>query len=68
MKVIRRRLAVVSAVASILFIFLGIRAVGLTLSNYHPSTIFDRVAPWFVVALLFALSFVLMRFAERGLR
>ena len=68
MNVIRNLLVVVSAIVGILFIFLAIRAIGLTLSNYHPSTVFDRIAPWFVVAVLFGLSFVLMRFADRNLR
>ena len=68
MNVIRKLLAVVSAIVSILFIFLAIRAIGLTLSNYHASTVLDRIAPWFVVAVLFGLSFVLMRFADRNLR
>ena len=65
---IRKLLAAVSAIASILFIFLGIWAIGLTLSNYHPSTVYDRVGPWFLVAVLFGVSFVLMRFAKRSLR
>jgi hypothetical protein len=65
---IRSFLAVISAVLSIFFIFLAIRAIGLTLSNYHPSTAFDRVASWLVVAALFGLSFALMRFADRNLR
>ena len=68
MNVIRKLLAVVSATISILFIFLALGAIGRTLSNYHPSTAFDRVAPWFVVALLFGLAFVLMKFADRNLR
>ena len=65
--VIRKLLAVVSAIVSILFIFLGIWAIALTVSNYHPSTVFDRVGPWFLVAVLFGLSFALMRFAKRSL-
>jgi hypothetical protein len=68
MNAIRKLLAAVAAVVSIAFIFLALRLVGLTLSNYHPSTVFDRVAPWLVVAVLFGLSFVLMRFADRTLR
>jgi hypothetical protein len=68
MNAIRKLLAVVAAVLSIVFIFLALRLVGLTLSNYHPSTVFDRVAPWLVVAVLVGLSFVLMRFAARILR
>ena len=68
MNLIRKLLAVVAALFSILFIFLTLRLIGLTLSNYHPSTFADRVAPWLMVALLFGLSFVLMRFADRNLR
>jgi hypothetical protein len=68
MNLFRKILAVFSAVLSILMIFLGLRAIGLTLSNYHPSTVWDRVGAWFVVAVLFAVSFVLMRFADRNLR
>lgn len=52
MNAIRKLLAVVAAVLSIVFIFLALRLVGLTLSNDHPSTVFDRVAPWLVVAAL----------------
>ena len=63
----RKLLAVVSAIGSILSIFLALGAIGMTLSTYHPSTLFDRIAPWFVVAGLFGLSFVLMRFAKMNL-
>jgi hypothetical protein len=65
---IRKVLAVVSAIGSILSVFLALGLIGRTLSNYHPSTAFDRVAPWFVVAALVGLSLVLMRFADRNLR
>lgn len=68
MNAFRKLLAVVAAILSIVFIFLSLGAIGLTLSNYHPSTVFDRVAPWFVVAVLIGLSFALMRFASRTLR
>jgi hypothetical protein len=67
MNVIRKLLGTVAAVLSILFIFLSIGAIGRTLSTYHPSTVFDRVASWLVVAVLLGLSFVLMRFAKRTL-
>lgn len=56
------------SVLSIVFVFLAIRAIGLTLSNYHPSSVFERVGSWLVVAALVGLSFVLMRFATRTLR
>lgn len=68
MKIVRKLLAVVAAVLSILVIFLGLRAMGLTLANYDHFSVFDRVASWLLVALLFAISFVLMRFADRTLR
>ena len=68
MNVIRKLLAIVAAILSILFIFLTLRLIGLTLSNYHPTTVFDRVAPWLMVAMQVGLSFVLMRFASRTLR
>jgi hypothetical protein len=68
MKVIRKFSAVVSAVLGILFLLLSFKAISVTVSNYHPSTVFDRVAPWFLVAVLLGLSFVLMRFADRNLR
>jgi hypothetical protein len=68
MNVIRKFLAVVAAVLSIVFAFLTLGAIGRTLSNYHPATLFDRVAAWLVVAVFFGLSFVLMRFADRTLR
>lgn len=68
MNVIRKLLGVFVAILSILFILLTFRAIGVTLSNYHASTFFDRVALWLVVAVLFGLSYVLMRFAARVLR
>ena len=68
MNVIRKLLAVLSAILSVLFVFLAIGAVGLTLSKYHSSTAVDRIAPWFIAALLFGVSFVLIRFADRNLR
>ena len=68
MNVIRKLLAVIAAILSILFIFLTLGLIGLTLSNYHPSTVFDRVAPWLIVAVQLGLSFILMRFASRTLR
>lgn len=68
MSVVRKLLGGSAAILSILCIFLSMGAIGLTLSNYHPSTVFDRIAPWLVIAALIALSFVLMRFASRTLR
>lgn len=67
MNALRKLLAVVAAVFSILFIFLGMRAIGLTLSNCSKCTVLDRVAMWLVVAALFGLSYLLMRFAKKTL-
>lgn len=68
MTVLRKLLAVLAALFSILLIFLTLRAIGLNLSTYHPSSLFDRIASWLIVAGLGALSFLLMRFASRTLR
>ena len=46
MKIIRKTLAVVAAVLGILFIFLALRAIGLTLANYGDFSGFDRAASW----------------------
>lgn len=64
----RKFLAVVAAVLSILFIFLALRFIGLTLANYHQSSFFDEVASWSVVAVLVGLAFVLMKLAAGILR
>ena len=68
MNAIRKLLAVVATVFSILFIFLALGIIGQTLSTYVASTFFDRVAPWLGVAVLLGLAFVLLRFADKTLR
>lgn len=68
MVVFRKLLAVVAAVLSILFVFLALRFVGLTLSNSHQSSFLDAVASWSVMAVRLALAFVLMKLAARFLR
>lgn len=68
MNAIRKLLAVVATVFSILFIFMALGLIGRTLSTYVPSTFFDRVFPWLGVGVLLGLAFVLLRFADKTLR
>jgi hypothetical protein len=68
MNAIRKILAALSAIVSILFIFLALGLIGQTLSKYAPTTLTDRIVPWVVVALFFCLAYVLMRFASKTLR
>lgn len=68
MNAIRKLLAVVATVFSILFIFLALGLIGRTLSTYVPYTFFDRVVPWLGVAMLLGMAFVLLRFADKTLR
>ena len=68
MNVIRKILAMISALLGIFFLLLTFKAISMTLSDSHPSTAFEQVVEWSLVAALLGFSCVLMRFADHNLR
>lgn len=63
-----RLLGVLAATVSVVFGLWAIWICSVFVTRYHPLTLFDRVASYSVLALIFALAFLAMRFAAKNMR